>query len=607
MRSIVNKIIALYLFMISIVITPVGLLMYPVLDYVYYVKITLLSHMFLVLLIGKIGMILSGLFILFELNIMRLSIIMSFVIFMYLQIVINVMHWEYGGFVQVGLFLLIIAMNYRSRCKSKNNCHGTIDVTHKSALVSSKSMHVMESTKLQSKLMNKKVNTTTLLPPLSLLHVSKNKQKVTWDVSQMQMQLLQVLKQFNIQGEIINALIGPVVTLFELQPEPGLKAQRVINLANDIARSMQVKSVRISQVLDRGVIGIELANPTRTTVYLRSLLESTEYQSADNLALAIGCDISFNPVIVDLATMPHMLMAGTTGSGKSVVIHAIILSLLYKHTPDTCKLILIDPKMLELVCYKDIPHLLTEVVTDTKLAVLTLKWAVMEMEKRYKLMAEVGVRNLKMYNQKNDRALPFIVIVIDEFADLMMVAGKEIDVHIQRLAQMARAAGMHVILATQRPSVDVITGTIKANFPARLALQVATKIDARTVLGDCSGAEQLLGKGDMLFLNGAHMQRAHGSFISEQEVEEVVNWWKQKRTVEYQDLTAEINDDVNIESDELTEQVWSYIKRTKRASISSVQREFGIGFNKAAKCLETLEKMGRVSEQDTMGRRKVNA
>lgn len=443
------------------------------------------------------------------------------------------------------------------------------------------------------------------LPSFNLLHAPTSSAAISWDKAKVQAQLEQVLTEFGIKGKIIRSSVGPIVTLYELEPEPGIKAQRIINLATDIARSMSVQSTRIAPILDKGVIGIELANPKREMVYLSQLIDDPSYTSSQQLMLILGCDIGKKVVVADLAQMPHMLMAGTTGSGKSVVIHTLLLSLLFKHTPASCKLLLIDPKMLELSSYANIPHLLAPVITDSKMAVVGLKWAVQEMERRYRLMSDLGVRNLSAYNAKTDQEkLPFIVVIVDEFADLMSVSGKEIETLIQRLAQMARAAGMHVILATQRPSVDVITGTIKANFPTRLALQVATRIDARTVLGDHTGAEQLLGKGDMLYLNGAKLQRIHGPYVSEDEVEKVVDFWRSQAEPNYINLEEE---SLSMDSalDDLTGQVWEFIQRTKRVSASSVQRQFNIGFNRAAKCLEILEQMGKISEQDSMGRRKI--
>lgn len=446
------------------------------------------------------------------------------------------------------------------------------------------------------------------LPSLGLLQAYQKAKSPAWNVHARQKQLEQVLSEFGVRGKIVKSSVGPIITLYELQTDPGVKAMRIIGLANDIARSMSALSVRIATMPGRDVLGIEVSNPHREMVYLREILSSNTYISATGLVLGLGCDIAGEPMVANLATMPHMLMAGTTGSGKSVVIHTILLSLLFKHTPETCKLILIDPKMLELSSYADIPHLLMPVVTDSKLALISLKWAVQEMERRYKIMAAAGVRNLDAYNAKQQDKIPYIVVIVDEFADLMLVAGKDIDGAIQRLAQMARAAGIHVILATQRPSVDVITGTIKANFPTRIALQVASRIDARTVLGDYGGAEQLLGKGDMLFLYGSRLERIHGPYVSSEEVEAVVEFWKTQGTPNYEEIDIGDFDEDGISvggSDELLDKVWEFLKRTGRVSASSVQREFNIGFNRAAKCLEILEKQRKVTPPDNMGRRKL--
>lgn len=458
---------------------------------------------------------------------------------------------------------------------------------------------------------------TNTLPSYDLLNHPKNTASVSWDKAKVQSQLEQVLQHFSVKGKITKSSVGPVVTLFEFEPAPGVKAQRIINLASDIARSMSAQSARIAPILDKGVIGIELSNPKREIVHLRQIIDTPEYNNSDKLMLILGSDIGGFSVIANLAQMPHMLMAGTTGSGKSVVIHTLLLSLLFKHSPENCKLLLIDPKMLELSTYQNLPHLITPVIIEPKKAINALKWAVREMEQRYKMMAEIGVRNLDAYNakiilkeqnhaneEKFKEKLPYIVVVIDEFADLMLVAGKEIESLIQRLAQMARAAGIHVILATQRPSVDVITGTIKANFPTRIALQVATRIDARTVLGDHEGAEQLLGKGDMLFLGASKLQRVHGPYVSEEEVERVVNFWKQQQEPSFINMEEEMSLESG-QADDLTTQVWEFIQQSKRVSTSSVQRQFGIGFNRAAKCLESLEKMGKITPQDSMGRRKI--
>ncbi|MBB3769878.1 S-DNA-T family DNA segregation ATPase FtsK/SpoIIIE [Angulomicrobium tetraedrale] len=467
--------------------------------------------------------------------------------------------------------------------------------------------------------------------------------------------LQQVLHDFGVRGEIIDANPGPVVTLYELEPAPGIKSSRVIGLSADIARSMSAISARVAVVEGRNVIGIELPNQRRETVWLREMLASHEFEAAKaKLGIGLGKTIGGEPVIVDLARMPHLLVAGTTGSGKSVAINTMILSLLYRHKPEQCRLIMIDPKMLELSVYEGIPHLLTPVVTDPKKAIVALKWAVREMEERYKKMSRLGVRNIDGFNarvaeaaakgeiitrtvQKGfDRetglieeeeeimdlsALPYIVIVVDEMADLMMVAGKDIEGAIQRLAQMARAAGIHLIMATQRPSVDVITGTIKANFPTRISFQVTSKIDSRTILGEM-GAEQLLGQGDMLYMaGGGRISRVHGPFVSDQEVERVVEHLKSQARPEYLDeVTAEeddeatpIPDDAAVfdksamgeESGDSYDQAVAVVLRDRKASTSYIQRRLQIGYNRAASIMERMENEGIVGPANHAGKREI--
>jgi DNA segregation ATPase FtsK/SpoIIIE, S-DNA-T family len=460
-----------------------------------------------------------------------------------------------------------------------------------------------------------------------------------------------VLQDFGVRGEIVKANPGPVVTLYELEPAPGIKSSRVIGLADDIARSMSALSARVAVVAGRNAIGIELPNAHREKVYLRELLvarESTE--SVAKLPLCLGKTIGGDPVIIDLARTPHMLIAGTTGSGKSVAINTMILSLLYRLRPDQCRLIMVDPKMLELSVYDGIPHLLTPVVTDPKKAVVALKWAVREMEERYKKMAKLGVRNIDGYNARLVEArgkgeeitrtvhtgfdkesgkaiyeeekldldpLPYIVIIVDEMADLMMVAGKDIEGAVQRLAQMARAAGLHVILATQRPSVDVITGTIKANFPTRIAFQVTSKIDSRTILGEM-GAEQLLGQGDMLYMaGGGRISRVHGPFASDEEVEKVVRHLKTQGQPEYLDaVTAEeptdedgaVFDATGMGGDgggDLFAQAVAIVKRDRKASTSYIQRRLQIGYNRAASLMERMELEGIVGQANHAGKREI--
>jgi len=459
-----------------------------------------------------------------------------------------------------------------------------------------------------------------------------------------------VLSDYSINGNIASVRYGPVVTRYDLEPAPGLRSQRVISLADDIARSMSVEAVRVAMVPGQNVIGIELPNKERETVILRNILEHEEFKASPfSLPVCLGKNIAGFPVVVDLSKMPHLLVAGTTGSGKSVGINAMILSLLYKHTPETCRMIMIDPKMLELSVYDGIPHLLTPVVTDPKKAVVALKWAVREMETRYMSMSKLGVRNIDSYNSRLAEArrkgeilskstqvgfdpetgqpifedqqisltpLPFIVVVIDEVADLMLVAGKDIEAAVQRLAQMARAAGIHVVMATQRPSVDVITGTIKANFPTRISFQVTSKIDSRTILGE-QGAEQLLGRGDMLYMaGGGKVTRVHGPFVEDAEVEEVAKFLSNQSVPEYDETITEEPENTNDfdiggfntnnnQQDELYDQAVALIAREKRASTSFIQRHFKIGYNRAATIIEKMEENNVVSKPGRAGKREV--
>jgi DNA segregation ATPase FtsK/SpoIIIE, S-DNA-T family len=492
------------------------------------------------------------------------------------------------------------------------------------------------------------------LPPLDLLSLpdtKKTHKPLSEEALQNNARLLEgVLDDYGIKGDISRVRPGPVVTLYELEPAPGLKSSRVIGLADDIARSMSALSTRIAVIPGRNAIGIELPNQRRETVLLRELLSTATYEStASKLTLALGKDIGGDPVVADLARMPHLLIAGTTGSGKSVAVNTMILSLLYRLSPEECRFIMIDPKMLELSVYDGIPHLLAPVVTAPEKAVSALKWAVKEMENRYRKMAELGVRNIDGYNQRirdakkrgeeikrtvqtgfdeasgepifEERALdtdplPMIVIIVDEMADLMMVAGKEIESTVQRLAQMARAAGLHVVMATQRPSVDVITGTIKANFPTRISFQVTSKIDSRTVLGE-QGAEQLLGQGDMLFMAGAgRVQRVHGPFVTDEEVEKVVAFLKEQGNPNYvEEVTEEPEDGMpslgggsdGAPVDALYDQAVALVCKERKASTSFVQRYLQIGYNRAARIVDEMEKQGVISSANHVGKREVLA
>ncbi len=495
------------------------------------------------------------------------------------------------------------------------------------------------------------------LPPLTLLsepkHLGPSPEHAPERLEAMARKLEEVLQDFGVKGDIINVRPGPVVTLFELEPAPGIKSSRVISLADDIARSMSAISARVAVVPGRNAIGIELPNTNRETVYFREMLASSDFEKMKGkLPICLGKTIGGEPVIADLARMPHLLIAGTTGSGKSVGINTFILSLLYQMTPEQCRMIMIDPKMLELSIYDGIPHLLTPVVTDPQKAVVALKWAVREMEDRYRKMSKIGVRNIDGFNQRVGESkakgevitrtvqtgfdretgeaifeseefdlepLPYIVVIVDEMADLMMVAGKDIEGAIQRLAQMARAAGIHIITATQRPSVDVITGTIKANFPTRISFMVTSKIDSRTILGE-QGAEQLLGNGDMLYMaSGGRTKRLHGPFVADSEVEAVVNHLKSQGSPDYLDSITEEEDEgsgdvdsgdfggagAGASGDDLYDKAVHIVLTDKKASTSYVQRRLGVGYNKAATLIERMEKEGVISQANHAGKREI--
>ncbi|WP_421870035.1 DNA translocase FtsK [Pararhizobium sp.] len=498
-----------------------------------------------------------------------------------------------------------------------------------------------------------------VFPPVTLLQEPSVQQTavITQEALEQSAGLLEsVLEDFGVRGEIIDVRPGPVVTLYEFEPAPGVKSSRVIGLSDDIARSMSALSARVAVVPGRNVIGIELPNPVRETVYFRELIESENYgETRFKLALCLGKTIGGEPVVAELAKMPHLLVAGTTGSGKSVAINTMILSLLYRLKPEECRLIMVDPKMLELSVYDGIPHLLTPVVTDPKKAVMALKWAVREMEDRYRKMSRLGVRNIDGYNARAamarakgetilcsvqtgfDRStgepifeqeemdlapMPYIVVIVDEMADLMMVAGKEIEGAIQRLAQMARAAGIHLIMATQRPSVDVITGTIKANFPTRISFQVTSKIDSRTILGE-QGAEHLLGQGDMLHMvGGGRIARVHGPFVSDEEVEKVVAHLKTQGRPEYlgtvtedaEDIDGPAEDDAAVfdkgamaeeDGNDLYDKAVKVVLRDKKCSTSYIQRRLQIGYNRAASLVERMEREGLVGSANHVGKRSI--
>jgi len=425
--------------------------------------------------------------------------------------------------------------------------------------------------------------------------------------------LEKILLDFGVEGKIKRISYGPVVTLYEFEPASGIKVSKIVNLADDIARNTSSVSARLATIPGKNTIGIEIPNPKRENVFLNEVIADEKFNKRDiKLPIALGKSISGIPIISDLYAMPHLLIAGTTGSGKSVCINTIILSLLYKYTPEKCNLILIDPKMLELSAYEGIPHLLCPVITEAKKATAALGWAVKEMESRYKLMTSVGVKNIDGYNSKHKKHMPYIVVVVDEMSDLMLIAGKEIENYIQRLSQMARAAGIHIIMATQRPSVDVITGTIKANFPTRISFQVSSKIDSRTILGE-QGAEQLLGKGDMLFMSSANkIVRIHGPYVSESEIEKVNSYLRSQGKPDYIDeITAikdnetESNEGYEDEKDELYLKAVDIVKTERKASTSFLQRKLQIGYNRAARIMETMEKEGIVGQANHVGKREI--
>lgn len=548
-------------------------------------------------------------------------------------------------------FLNKIKLIFKCKSKKKNDkVNFTRRTTKIDINLAEPIQDTQKSTKKSKNIETHKVNNEVqefILPSTELL---KKEEHVKNTVSNKELEssadkLISVLKDFGIDGEITSVSPGPVVTLYELKPAAGIKSARVIGLASDIARYMSAISARVSVVPGKNALGIELPNKNRQTVYLRSLLESDSYTSNTKaLPIILGKSIGGDPIVADLAKMPHLLIAGTTGSGKSVGINSMIVSLLYKLPPSKCKFIMVDPKMLELSVYDEIPHLLTPVVTDPKKAVMALKWAVKEMENRYISMAKIGVRNIEGYNAKinemlkngkspsrkvqtgfdpetgmpiyeeqplDSEELPYIVIVVDEMADLMLVAGKEIEVAIQRLAQMARAAGIHLIMATQRPSVDVITGTIKANFPTRISFLVSSKIDSRTILGE-QGAEQLLGQGDMLYMaSGGRLVRVHGPFVSDSEVEDIVNYLKSQGEPKY--VGGILEDDAfsadesgeNGGSDPLYKDAVDLILREGKVSTSFLQRHLQIGYNRAARIVDIMEKNGIISPANHVGKREI--
>ena len=453
------------------------------------------------------------------------------------------------------------------------------------------------------------------LPKIDLLKVPTKKERENSNKNETNDPkfLEKILMDFGVKGEIQKVSHGPVVTLNEFEPAAGVKVSKIINLSDDIARNTSSESARISTIPGSNTVGIELPNNSRENVYLSEILNNADFKKKETkLPIALGKNISGKPIVGDLSSMPHLLIAGTTGSGKSVCINTIILSLLYRHTPERCKFILIDPKMLELSTYEGIPHLLCPVITEAKKAASVLGWVVKEMESRYRLMTKEGVRNIDGYNAKHKLPMPYIVVVVDEMSDLMLVAGKEIENYIQKLSQMARAAGIHIIMATQRPSVDVITGTIKANFPTRISFQVTSKIDSRTILGE-QGAEQLLGKGDMLYMSSANrIVRIHAPFVSDNEIEKINNFLRSQAEPDYIDEILNFADEKELGSntdqgdkDELYQQAVEIIRSEGKASTSFLQRKLQIGYNRAARIIDMMEADGIVSKANHVGKRDV--
>ncbi len=489
----------------------------------------------------------------------------------------------------------------------------TFEKKEKGLTINDESIKIQESLPFDQKLES---NTKKfILPNLKLLKSPSKNEKVAKNNEDIDEDFLEkVLMDFGVEGKIKKINYGPVVTLNEFEPAAGVKVSKIINLSEDIARNTSSDSARIAIIPGSNTIGIELPNITRENVYLSEVISDNQFKKKDiKLPIALGKSISGNPIIGDLSTMPHLLIAGTTGSGKSVCINTIILSLLYRHTPDKCKFILIDPKMLELSTYEGIPNLLCPVITEPKKAASVLGWVVREMENRYKLMTKVGVRNIDGYNSKHKIFMPYIVVIVDEMSDLMLVSGKDIENYIQKLSQMARAAGIHIIMATQRPSVDVITGTIKANFPTRISFQVSSKIDSRTILGE-QGAEQLLGKGDMLFMSSANkITRIHAPFVTEDEIEKVNNFLRSQaepdyveEILEFSETEDDVVDQANInDKDELYQTALELVRGEGKASTSFLQRKLQIGYNRAARIIDMMESNGIVSKANHVGKREI--
>jgi len=536
---------------------------------------------------------------------------------------------SYYLLILVIIFIFLISINFNLRSSYnfikfvinfswKKNKNSTYDefVEYEQPKEKIQETRIQENFSFENKTMNLSDKTFKFkLPSLDFLKKPTKKERERSEKQDIDETFLEkILLDFGVEGKIKKISNGPVVTLNEFEPAPGVKVSKIINLSEDIARNTSSESARISTIPGSNTIGIELPNSSRENVYLSEIISNTSFSKKNiKLPIALGKSISGDPITGDLSSMPHLLIAGTTGSGKSVCINTIILSLLYKHTPDKCRFILIDPKMLELSTYEGIPHLLCPVITEAKKAASVLGWVVKEMESRYRLMTKVGVRNIDGYNEKNKIPMPYIVVIVDEMSDLMLVAGKEIENYIQKLSQMARAAGIHIIMATQRPSVDVITGTIKANFPTRISFQVTSKIDSRTILGE-QGAEQLLGKGDMLFMSSANrIVRIHAPYVSENEIEKINNYLRSQAEPDYFDEILNFADskdlgtksEENENNDELYNDALEIIKTERKASTSFLQRKLQIGYNRAARIIDQMEANGEVSKANHVGKREV--
>ena len=509
--------------------------------------------------------------------------------------------------------IFLIVYNFLKRLFTKNKTEDVLNSEPEETVGSSENKSEIKQQSFSFKGSNEKNVNQYKMPSIDLLEKKQNQiTKLAGSKNPNGDFIEKILLDFGIKGKIKKINNGPVVSLYEFEPAPGIKVSKIVNLADDIARNTSSVSTRVSIIPGKNTVGIEIPNSKRDSVVLSEIINSDNFSKKEiDLPIALGKSISGIPIVADLTSMPHLLIAGTTGSGKSVCINTIIMSLLFKHSPENCKFILIDPKMLELTSYEGIPHLLTSVITDAKKATSALSWTVREMENRYKLMSSEGVRNIDGYNQKHKLKMPYIVVVVDEMADLMLVSGKEVESYVQKLSAMARAAGIHIIMATQRPSVDVITGTIKANFPTRISFQVSSKIDSKTILGE-QGAEQLLGKGDMLFMSAANkIFRIHGPYVSENEIKKIASFLRSQGSPDYiqEIIMNEGNETENLSStdgkDELFEIALKIIKTEKKASTSFLQRKLQIGYNRAARIIEQMEDKGIVSKANHVGKREV--